>query len=156
MGSSTRWHHGYFSLATITAVLSLLLAVTGILNLSTTSVEETQRGTSWQTIALNALEGSNSEGTRVAPSAETAVAVVDNDLVGQGIPSGNGHCPMNLSLTVVCPDVLSSAVGPPFIPVAPGITFAANPAAQAAGPPVGDPRAPLQPVSLIRLSISRV
>lgn len=150
-----QWHHDFSKLATITAVLSFLLAITGILDLPMTSAQETGPGATSHSIALSDLEDSEFVDIGLALSADIAV-VVDNDRVGQRVPSRNGHCPMNLGVSVACPDVLSPAVLAASVPGSPGSTTAAGTAAQPAGALPEVPGAPLHPVSLIRLSISRV
>lgn len=150
-----RWHERSSSLAAIIAVLSFLLAITGIPDLPTPSVQVTEPGAISHAIALSDLEDSGFVGIRLTPSAETVVAA-DNDQVGHRLPSRTEHCPMNLGLSVACPDVLSSAVAPSSVPGEPGSAYAGGTPAQPTGAIPEVPGAPLHPVSLIRLSISRV
>ena len=152
---SMRWHHDFSNLATITTVLSFLLAVTGFLDLPITSAQENGPGGTSHSITASNTEDSESVGLRLVFSGDTVVAA-DQDQGQQPVPSPPDHCPMNLGLSVACPDVLSSAVHAASVPVAPGSTPAAVAAAQPAGALPEVPGAPLHPVSLIRLSISRV
>ncbi|MDO5864987.1 MULTISPECIES: hypothetical protein [Paenarthrobacter] len=149
-----RLHERSSSLAAITAVLSFLLAITGFLDLPTTSAQVTGPGAISHAIALSG-EDSDFVGNRPAPSAETGVAA-DSDQVGHPLPSRSKHCPLNLGLSVACPDVLSSAVAPSSVPEEPGSAYAGGTREQPAGAIPEVPGAPLHPVSLIRLSISRV
>ncbi|WP_146072511.1 hypothetical protein [Arthrobacter sp. 4R501] len=142
-------------MATITAVLSFLLAVTGILDLPMTSSPSTGPGTGSHTIASVRTEAAEVVSLRYTPSRDTVVAA-DNGPGNQPVPSRTGHCPMNLGLSVACPDVLSPAVLAASVPGSPGSTPAADTAARPTGALPEVPGAPLHPVSLIRLSISRV
>lgn len=152
---SMQLHERFFSLAAITAVLSFLLAITGVLDLPTKSAHVTEPGVISHAITLSDLGDSDFVGIRLALSAETVVAA-ENDRVGHRLPSSNKHCPMNLGLSVACPDVLSSAVAPSSVPGEPGSAYAGGTPAQPTGAIPEVPGAPLHPVSLIRLSISRV
>lgn len=150
-----RRHHNFSNLATITAVVSFLLAITGILDMPMTSAQETEPGGTSHSITASYTEDSESMGIRLVFSGDAVVAA-DQDPGEQTVPSRPEHCPMNLGLSVACPDVLSPAVAPSFVPGEPGSTSAAGAAAQPAGALPGVPGGPLHPVSLIRLSISRV
>ncbi|MET3718888.1 MULTISPECIES: hypothetical protein [unclassified Arthrobacter] len=149
------WHHDFSYLATITAVLSFLVAITGILDLPMTSAQETGPGATLHTITASYTEDSESVGILLIFSADTVVAA-DQDPGEQPVPSRTEHCPMNLGLSVACPDVLSPAVLASSLPGHPGSTPAADAAAQPGGALPEAPGAQLHPVSLIRLSISRV
>ncbi|MBE4720079.1 hypothetical protein [Pseudarthrobacter sp. AB1] len=150
-----RQHQAFSNVATITAVLSFLLAVTGILDLPMTSSPATGPGAVSHTIASSRTEAAEGVSLRYILSGDTVVAA--NKAPGrQPVPSRTGHCPMNLGLSVACPDVLSSAVLAASVPGSPGSAPPADTAAQPAGALPEVPGAPLHPVSLIRLSISRV
>ena len=150
-----RQHQAFSNVATIAAVLSFLLAVTGILDLPMTSSPATGPGAVSNTIASSRTEAAEVVSLRYTPSRDTVVAA-DKGLGKQPVPSRTGHCPMNLGLSVACPDVLSPAVLAASVPGSPGSTPAADTAAPKAVAPPEVPGAPLHPVSLIRLSISRV
>lgn len=152
---SMRRHQELSYVAVITAVLSFLVAVTGILDLALTSAQETRPGAVSRTITSSYTAAAEVDGLRHTVSADTALAA-ENDPGEQPAPSRTEHCPMNLGLTVACPDVLSSAVLASSLPEHPGSTPVADPAAPQAGALPELPATPLHPVSLIRLSISRV
>lgn len=150
-----RRHHHFSYVATTTAVLSFLVAITGILDLPMTSAQETGPGATSHAITSSYTAGAEVVGLRHILSGDTALAE-DKDSGEQPVPSRTEHCPMNLGLSVACPDVLSSVVLASAVPGPPGSTPAADAAAQPAGALPEAPGAPLHPVSLIRLSISRV
>lgn len=150
-----RWHHDISHFAPITLVLSFLLAITGILDLPMTSAQETGSVASSHSVTASRTEDSEDVGIQVIFSGETIVAS-DPDPGQQPVPSRPEHCPTHPGISVACPDVLSSAVHAVSVPVPPGSTSAADGAAQPPGALPEVPGAPLHPVSLIRLSISRV
>lgn len=152
MRHSMRWHHDFSNVAAITAVLVFLVAITGIPDRPMESTQETGASATSRTVTLSDPENSEFVSIRLVLSGDTAV-VAENDGVRQPAPSRTEHCPMNLGLSVACPDVLSSAVAPSSVPGVRGSASAAGAAAQPAG---ALPGAPLHPVSLIRLPISRV
>lgn len=142
-------------MATITAVLSFLLATTGILDRALTSGQETRPGAVSRTITSSYTAAAEVDGPRPAVSGDSAFSA-EKDGTEQPVPSRTEHCPMDTGLAVACPDVLSSAVAAASVPVAPGSTPAVGAAAWPAGVLPEVAGAPLQPVLLIRLSISRV
>lgn len=150
-----RRRRDFSHLAAIIAVLSFLLAITGILDLPMTSAQETGPGATSHTVTTSYAEDSGSVGIRLIFLVDTVQAGVQ-DPGDQPVPFRPDHCPLNLGLSVACPDVLSPAVLASSVPGSPDSTQAAGPAAQPAGALPEVAGAPLQPVSLIRLSISRV
>lgn len=151
-----RRHQGVSSAAAITAVLSFLVAVTGILGPALTSTpQETSPGAVSLTIAPSYTAAANAVGIRPTVSGDTALAAVKSP--GEHpVPPRPAHCPLNLGLTVACPDVLSSAVLASAVPAHPGSTPVADAAAPHARALPELPATPLYAVSLIRLSVSRV
>lgn len=152
---SMRQHQAFSNVATITAVFSFLVAVTGILDLPMTSSPATGPGAVSHTIASSRAEAAEGVSLRYVLARDTVVAA-DKGPGNQPVPSRTGHCPMNLGLSVSCPDVLSPAVLAASVPGSPGSIAADDTAAPKAGALPEVPGAPLHPVSLIRLSISRV
>lgn len=151
---STRRNHHCSYLGAVILVLSFLVSITGLLDLPLASAKVTSPG-----VASNSISSSDTDATDVVSlrgilSGGTIVAA-DQDLGDQPVPARTEHCPMNVDLTVACPDVRSLAVLAASMPAPPDCA-AAGAAAQPAEALPGVPGAPLHPVSLIRLSISRV
>ena len=156
MRHSTRWQHDFSYLAAFIAVLSLLVATTGALDLPTTAAEETPPASTARIIDSSDTEGTEFISPRLAPPSDEAAVVVSGP-GNQPLPFLPEHCPMNLGLSVTCPDVLASAVPATPVPGPPGSLASTTEAAeQPAGALPEAFGAPLHPVSLIRLSISRV
>lgn len=149
---SMRWLHVFSTLATITAVLSFILATTGTVDLPRASAQETGQGGTAHSVTASNTE--DSAGIRIALSNDTFFVAADRGQ--QRLPSRPEHCPMTLGWSAACPDVLSSAVLAASVAVSPGSIPAVGAAVQPAGVLPGVAGASLQPVSLIRLSISRV
>lgn len=151
---STRRNHHFSCVGAVVAVLSFLVAITGILDLPMTSATETRPGAASNSITSSDTDATDAVSLGRILSGGTVVAA-DQDPAEQPVPARTEDCPMNLGLTVACPDVLSLAVLAASMPAPPDCA-----AAGAAAPPAEAlprvPEAPLQPVSLVRLSISRV
>lgn len=151
---STRRNHHFSRVGAVVAVLSFLVAITGILDLPMTSAKETPPGATSNSITSSDTDATDAVSLGRIFSGGTVVAA-DQDPGEQPFPARTEHCPMNLGLTVACPDVLSLAVFTASMPAPPDCA-AADAATQPAVALPGAPGAPLHPVSLIRLSISRV
>lgn len=157
-----RWHHHFFRLAAFTAVLSFLVAMTGVLDFPNTatpsgpmmSAQATLSGAESNSITLSYPEATDVGNLRNIFSGDT-LAAKDSGPGDQPVPARTAHCPMNLGLTVVCPDVLSLAVPATSVPVPPD----SIPSTEATRQPVGalseSLLTPVYAVSLTRLSISR-
>lgn len=161
-----RWHHHFSHVAAFTAVLSFLVAITGILDLPMTSAqatlsgpitsaEETLSDAESNSITLSFPEATDVGNLRNIFSGDPLVAT-DSGPGDQPVPARTAHCPLNLGLTVVCPDVLSSAVLATSVPGPPDSIPSTEATRQPVGTPSEAPGTPLHAVSLIRLSISRV
>ncbi|MEC5182158.1 hypothetical protein [Arthrobacter sp. CG_A4] len=151
-----RWQHDFSYLAAFLAVLSLFVAMTGALDLPMTAAEETPPASTGRFLDSSDTEGAEFTAPRIAPPSDEAVVAVSGP-GNQPLPFLPEHCPMNLGLSVTCPDVLSSAVLATSVPGPPGrIPSSAEAAGQPDGALPEAPGAPILPVSLIRLSISRV
>lgn len=150
-----RRHHNFSAVVRISVVLSFLVAITGILDLTVTSAQKTQPGATSHTITSSYTGAAEVVSLPHVRSGDTVVTA-DQGPGDQPVPSRTEHCPTDPALSVACPDVLSPAVLDVSVPGFPARTFTADAAAQPVGALPEVPAAALRPVSLILLSISRV
>lgn len=158
-----RWHHHFSELAASIAVLSFLVAMTGILDFPNTatlsgpmiSAQATLSGAESSSMILSYPESTDFGSLRTVLSSDPP-AGKDSDPGDQSVPAHTAHCPMNLGLTVVCPDVLSSAVPATLVPEPADSIHSLEAPRQPARALSESLVTSFYPVSLTRLSISRV